>query len=80
MLTPRRAVAARGGELSFAQVSGMASLFVDGQLVAEKRDPKPGPLTATLPAGADKRTIALVVAGLGKIESGLIGRVTVRPR
>ena len=69
-----------GGELSFASVSGMASLFVDGQLVAEKRDPKPGPLTATLPAGEGKRTIALVVAGLGNIESGLIGRVTVRPR
>lgn len=80
VLTPRRAVAARGGELSFAQVSGMASLFVDGQLVAEKRDPKPGPLTATLPAGEGQRTIALVVAGLGNIESGLIGRVTVRPR
>ena len=80
VLTPRRAVAARGGELSFTSIGGMASLWVDGKLVAEKRDPKPGPLTATLPAGEGKRAIALVVAGLGNIESGLIGRVTVRPR
>ena len=32
VLTPRRAVAARGGELSFASIGGMASLWVDGKL------------------------------------------------
>ncbi|GAA3272332.1 hypothetical protein GCM10020258_48350 [Sphingomonas yabuuchiae] len=58
----------------------MASLWVDGQLVAEKRDPKPGPMTATLPSGAGKRTVALIVAGMGNIDSGLLGRVTIRPR
>jgi beta-galactosidase len=80
VVTPRRAVAARGGELRLASVGGMASLWIDGTLVAEKRDPKPGPMTATLPSGTGKRTIALIVAGLGNIDSGLLGRVTIRPR
>ncbi|KTW02607.1 beta-galactosidase GalA [Sphingomonas sanguinis] len=80
VVTPKRSVAARGGEIRFASVGGMASLWVDGQMVADKRDPKPGPMTATLPSGANKRTIALIVAGMGNIESGLLGRVTVAPR
>jgi beta-galactosidase len=80
VLTPRRAVAARGGEIGFAAIGGVASLWIDGQLVAEKRDPRPGPLTAPFPAGEGKRVIALIVAGLGNNESGLIGRVMVRPR
>ena len=79
-MTPRHAVAARGGEIRFASVGGMASLWVDGKMVAEKRDPQPGPLVAPLAPGAGKRTIVLIVAGLGNIESGLLGRVSVRDR
>ena len=41
IVTPRRAVAARGGELTFALVGGMASLWVDGQLIAESAIPSP---------------------------------------
>jgi beta-galactosidase len=80
VFTPRHAVAARGGEIRFGSVGGMASLWVDGVMVAEKRDPQPGPLVAPLAPGPGKRTIVLIVAALGNVESGLLGRVSVRDR
>lgn len=75
--TPWRRVAAEGGTLRFEQIAGRAELWVDGAKLAEKRDPAPGPLEATLPPGADARRVALLVEAAPGRPSGLLGSVRV---
>ena len=77
-LRPRRRLAARGGVITFEQVSGAATLFIDGRQVAAKTAAAPGPLTATLSAGDTPRALVLIVEAAAEQTSGITGPVRVR--
>jgi len=77
-VVPRRRLAARGGTITFEQVTGIAGLWVDGRPVATKPDPAPGPLTAPLPAGEGPHVLVLIVEAAPGRESGITGLVRVR--
>ncbi|WP_294292354.1 beta-galactosidase GalA [uncultured Sphingomonas sp.] len=72
--TPQARVRAQGGRIVFTEIRGSAELWLDGKKIAEKTDPTPAPMTATIPAGQGERTLALIVraepgkpSGMGKL-------------
>ncbi|WP_395397348.1 beta-galactosidase GalA [Novosphingobium sp. BL-8A] len=81
--TPWKKIAAQGGTLHFAQITGAAEVWLDGKLVARKTDAAAAPLTAAIPPEAGTngapRTLAVLVEAKDGAPSGLTGRVYVTP-
>jgi len=79
-LTPRRRVAAEGGVIRFAAISGRAELWIDGARIGAKDSMASGPLQAVLPSGEGPRRVVLIVEADAAAPSGLLGRVIVAAR
>ncbi|KQN81613.1 beta-galactosidase [Sphingomonas sp. Leaf67] len=77
-LPVRRRVVAEGGTLSFAQIEGRATVYVDGRQVAAKTDPAAGTLVVPVPAGA--KGVAVLVAAVPGARSGITGAVRLAPK
>jgi beta-galactosidase len=77
-VTPRKAVAAQGGTIRFASIGGRAELWVAGRRLATKPGAAPGPLEARWPAGAEPRTVVLLVEAAAGQASGLLGPVEIK--
>ena len=77
-LRPRRRLAAHGGTVTLERVAGIATVWVDGRQVAAKLTAAPGPISAALPAGAEPRSVVLIVEALAGQPSGIIGPVRVQ--
>nr|WP_086489879.1 beta-galactosidase GalA [Novosphingobium panipatense] len=75
--TPWKKVAAAGGALHFAEITGAAEVWLDGKLAARKTDAAVGALTATIPPGSGVRTLVVLVQAAEGKPSGLTGRVYV---
>jgi len=75
--TPPKAIAARGGAITFAAIAGSAELWIDGQRIAAKPDPAPGPLSAALPPTAGERMVVVIVQSSAGASSGITGPVTI---
>lgn len=79
-VTPWRRMAAEGGMLRFAEVTGRAELWVDGRKVAVKDAPAPAPFEGALPAGPGERRVVLLVEAAPGAPSGITGGVTLTGR
>lgn len=77
-LPVRRRVVAEGGTLSFAQIEGRATVYVDGRQVAMKSDPTPAPLVVPVPAGA--KGVAVLVEAVPGARSGITGAARLAPK
>ncbi|KQN71480.1 beta-galactosidase [Sphingomonas sp. Leaf62] len=77
-LPVRRRVVAEGGTLSFAQIEGRATVYVDGRQVAAKTDPAAGTLVVPVPAGA--KGVAVLVEAVPGARSGITGAVRLAPK
>ncbi|KQU49597.1 beta-galactosidase [Sphingomonas sp. Leaf339] len=75
VVTPWRRIAADGGMIRLAAVSGQAELWVDGKQVATKTSATTGPIEAAFPAGAGPRRIVLLVNAAAGAASGIVGPV-----
>jgi beta-galactosidase len=60
-LKPGRKLAANGGTLRFASVTGRGSLWIDGKQVAEKATPATGILEAAIAPGSKPHEIAVIL-------------------
>lgn len=76
VFTPRKPVAAKGGNVVFAQIVGTAEVWIDGVLIARKDDPAPGPIIAGFGPGSGEHSISLLIrsepgkaAGIGRTVS-----------
>ncbi|WP_198158614.1 beta-galactosidase GalA [Sphingomonas hankookensis] len=78
VLPERRRVMAQGGTLSFAQVEGRASVYVDGRQVGAKTDPAAGALVVPVPAGA--KGVAVLIEAVPGARSGITGAVRLVPK
>ncbi|MEP9400279.1 beta-galactosidase GalA [Sphingomonas sp. VNH70] len=74
----RRKVAAEGGTIAFARITGRARVYVDDRLVATKGDALVGPVTAPIPPGA--KTVAVLVEAGANERSGITGLVRLLAR
>lgn len=82
--TPRRAVAAAGGTLRFANLAGRAEIWLDGARIAVKNDPAPGPLSLPFPSGIGERQLDVLFDTLGNPDHsgarfGVAGTVSLAP-
>ncbi len=77
-LPVRRRVVAEGGTLSFAQIEGRATVYVDGRQVAAKTDPAAGTLVVPVPAGA--KGVAVLIDAAPGARSGITGAVRLAPK
>ncbi|MBD8737562.1 beta-galactosidase GalA [Sphingomonas sp. CFBP 13706] len=76
--TPRRAVAAKGGQVVFAAVAGAAQIWLDGRLLVTKTDPATARVIVPLPAGLREHVLQLLFDTGGRaVPFGLAGTVTV---
>ena len=66
-----------GGRIHFKSITGTAEVWIDGKCVAEKKNPRPGPLQADLPASDDNHTVSVLVNAGNAGKAGLSGTVTV---
>jgi len=76
--TPQARVRARGGVVVFTELVGRAEIWLDGRMIAEKRDVAPGRLEAVLPAGQGERRLAVLVEAEAGKPSGFGKQVVVR--
>ncbi len=77
VFTPRRTIAATGGEIVFAAVAGPAQIWLDGRLVHTKTDPATTRVVVPLPVGARDRVLQVLFDTGGRaIPFGLAGTVT----
>ena len=77
VFTPRRMVAATGGEIVFAAVAGPARIWLDGSLVHTKTDPATSRVMVPLPAGARDHVLQVLFDTGGRATPfGLAGTVT----
>jgi beta-galactosidase len=75
--TPRHAVARQGGTLHFAALAGRAEIWLDGQRLATKTDPAPGPLAVPFPGGAGERLLEVLFDTQGSADRfGIAGTVS----
>jgi beta-galactosidase len=74
---PWRRIAAQGGTVQFAEVSGRAEVWIDGKPAARKADPAAGRLSVRLDARAGMRDLTIVVEAEAGKEAGLTGPVAV---
>ena len=77
--TPFESVVKSGGSIDFKQIDGLAEVWLDGKLVAEKKDPKANGLRVPLPAGAGKHALAVLIQSVQKGKAGFSRPVTVIP-
>lgn len=72
-ITPWRAVAARGGQLRFAALAGLAEVWLEGTLLARKADVATAPLAVAVPPGAGPRQLVLLIKAEATMPAGLAG-------
>ena len=77
--TPFAGVQKNGGEIWFKEITGAAEVWVDGQMLAEKKDPAPAELKVKLPPATTARTVTVLINSGGKAKAGLSGQVVVTP-
>ena len=68
-----------GGQMLFPEISGSAEVWVNGALLAEKKESAVGALTVSLPPGKGARTVCLLVNSGGAVKAGLFQPVIVTP-
>ncbi len=76
--SPLSAVQDKGGTLLFRQITGVAEVYDDGQLVGQKTTPEPAPLSVPLPAKKGSRTLTVLIDSKGADRAGLSGSVVVQ--
>ena len=77
---PRKKIQTEGGIIQMKSIHGIAEVWLDGRKIIEKNTPEPGPISVTIPPGANKdhmRTLTLLIQSSGQIQTGLDGVVTV---
>ncbi|WP_343728950.1 beta-galactosidase GalA [Duganella sp.] len=77
--TPRKNLADGTGRLRFAAITGKAEIWLDGKLIGKKDSYASAPLDVTLPAGAGKREINVLIEAEPGQASGIEGHVTIEP-
>ncbi len=77
VFTPRRTIAAAGGEIVFAAVAGPARIWLDGRLAHTKTDPATTRVIVALPAGTRDHVLQVLFDTGGRaVPFGLAGTVT----
>ena len=79
-MIPQQRVAANGGTLRFAAVTGRGTLWIDGKQVAQKADAATGSWEVPINAGKAPREIALILEAAPGERTGLPGVVGVEPK
>jgi beta-galactosidase len=77
--TPVAGVQQNGGQILFKEITGSAEVWVDGQLLGEKKDAIPAGFHVKLPSAAGARTVTVLVNSGGADKAGLSGSVIVAP-
>jgi beta-galactosidase len=77
--TPRKNLATGTGRIRFASIKGKAEIWLNGQLIGKKDSYADAPLDVTLPAGAGKREINVLIEAEPGQGSGIEGNVTIEP-
>ncbi|WP_229258516.1 beta-galactosidase GalA [Duganella rivi] len=77
--TPRKNLATGTGRIRFASIKGKAEIWLNGQLIGKKDSYAAEPLDVTLPAGAGKREINVLIEAEPGQGSGIEGHVTIEP-
>lgn len=77
--TPRKNLADGTGRIRFASIKGKAEIWLNGALVGKKDSYAAAPLDVTLPAGAGKREINVLLEADAGQGVGIEGNVTIEP-
>ncbi|MYM24121.1 DUF4982 domain-containing protein [Duganella sp. FT135W] len=77
--TPRKNLADGSGRIRFASIKGKAEIWLSGQLIGKKDSYAAAPLDVTLPAGAGKRELNVLIEAEAGQGSGIEGHVTIEP-
>lgn len=77
--TPRKNLADGKGRIRFAGIKGKAEIWLNGQLIGRKDSYAAAPLDVTLPAGAGKRDLNVLIEAEPGQGSGIEGHVTIEP-
>jgi len=65
--------------ITFGSIAGRAEVWVDGIKLGEKTSPEAAPFAVTLPKGAARRELTVLVEGQAGQPSGVWGRVVLEP-
>ena len=66
-------------QLAFGSIAGKAEVWVDGVKIGEKTAAEPAPFAVTLPKGAARRELTVLVEAQPGQASGVWGRVVLQP-
>jgi len=77
---PWRAIADRGGSVTFANIHGSCEFWLDGTKITEKMDPSPQPICIEIPPRQGDRSFTLLFHRPFQGQIGLGGSVSIQPK